>query len=126
MSGGSRKALRGARARLDGRRAEWIAALWLMLKGWRIVGFRLKTPGAELDLVASRGQILAVIEVKRRRTLEEALTAVSPDQRRRLKRAGDQLAAHSGRVVRLDLVALTPLGWPRHVPDAWPDAWPGA
>ena len=126
MSGGSRKALRGARARLDGRRAEWIAALWLMLKGWRIVAFRLKTPGAELDLVASRGQILAVIEVKRRRTLEEALTAVSPDQRRRLKRAGDQLAAQSGRVVRLDLVALTPLGWPRHVPDAWPDAWPGA
>ena len=50
---------RGLAARLSGRRAEVIAALWLMLKGYRILGFRLKTPQAEIDLLAQRGTILA-------------------------------------------------------------------
>jgi len=36
----------GARARTGGRRAEWIALIWLMLKGWRILGFRPWRPWA--------------------------------------------------------------------------------
>ena len=114
---------RGVRARLAGRRAEWVAALLLMAKGYRIVGMRLRTPQAEVDLAALRGAVLAIVEVKRRRTLEEALLAVSPAQRERLRRAGRALAARLGRnkpsVVRLDLVALAPGRWPRHIADAW-------
>jgi putative endonuclease len=113
----------GARARTDGRRAEWIALAWLMLKGWRILGFRLKTPQAEIDILALRGQVLAVVEVKSRIRLEAALEAVGPDQRARLRRAGQTLAARrpdlAGRSVRLDLVALAPGRRPRHLPDAW-------
>ena len=114
----------GARARTHGRRAEWIALAWLMLKGWRILGFRLKTPQAEIDILALRGQVLAVVEVKSRASLEAALEAVSADQRERLRRAGQTLAARrpdlAGRSVRLDLVALAPGRRPRHLPDAWP------
>jgi putative endonuclease len=114
---------RGVKARLAGRRAEWVAALLLMAKGYRILGMRLRTPQAEIDLAALRGTVLAIVEVKRRRTLEEALLAVSPAQRERLNRAGRALAARLGRnrpaVVRLDLVALAPGRWPRHIADAW-------
>jgi putative endonuclease len=114
---------RGVRARLAGRRAEWAAALLLMAKGYRILGMRLRTPQAEVDLAAVRGTVLAVVEVKRRRTLEEALLAVSPAQRERLRRAGRALASRLSRnkpvVVRLDLVALAPGRWPRHIADAW-------
>ena len=122
MNGRARK---GTQARLSGRRAEWAAALLLMAKGYRILGMRLKTPQGEVDLVAQRGGVLAIVEVKRRRTLEEALLAVSHGQRERLRRAGLGLAARSGArnippVVRLDLVALAPGRWPRHIPDAWP------
>ncbi|HQR90490.1 MAG TPA: hypothetical protein PLH31_14755, partial [Caulobacter sp.] len=42
--------IRGAKARLSGRRAEVLAAAWLMLKGYRILGFRLPTPLGEIDL----------------------------------------------------------------------------
>jgi putative endonuclease len=116
---------RGTQARLDGGRAEWAAALLLMAKGYRILGMRLRTPQAEVDLAAVRGRVLAIVEVKRRRTLEEALLAVTPNQRARLKRAGQALAARGGRakpdVVRLDLVALAPGRWPRHIADAWGD-----
>ena len=118
-----RQVERGVKARLAGRRAEWIAALLLMAKGYRILGMRLRTPQAEIDLAAQRGGVLAIVEVKRRRTLEEALLAVSPSQRNRLRRAGGALAARLSRnkpvVVRLDLVALAPGRWPRHIADAW-------
>jgi putative endonuclease len=114
---------RGAAARLSGRRGEVWAAVWLMAKGYRILGFRLKTPGAEIDLLAKRGATLAVIEVKRRTSIEAALEAVTFDQRERLRRAGATLAARrpglQGAAVRLDLVALAPGRFPRHIPDAW-------
>ena len=114
---------RGLQAREAGRRAEWLAALLLMAKGYRILGMRLRTPQGEVDLLAARGGVLAVVEVKRRRSLEEALLAVSPGQRERLRRAGLAIAARGPRPhsVRLDLVALAPGRWPRHIPDAWPD-----
>jgi putative endonuclease len=67
--------------------------------------------------------VVAVVEVKRRRTLEEALDAVTPRQRQRLLAAARQVAgrrpdlADAG--VRLDLMALAPGRWPRHIRDAW-------
>lgn len=115
---------RGAAARRSGRRGEVWAAAWLMAKGYRILGFRLKTPLTEIDLLAKRGDTLVVVEVKSRTLLETALEAVSFDQRDRLRRAGAQLAATrpglKGLGVRLDLLALAPGRLPRHVPDAWP------
>ena len=120
------RAERGAAARLSGRRAEVWAAAWLMAKGYRILGFRLKTPQAEIDLLAKRGAVLAVVEVKSRTTLEAALETVTFDQRDRLRRAGAQLAANrpglSACAVRLDLLALAPGRRPRHIPDAWKGA----
>jgi putative endonuclease len=98
----------------------------LMLKGYRILGFRLKTPAAEIDLLAIRGRTLAVVEVKRRADLLAALEAVSFDQRERLRRAGAAIAgqrpALMGAAVRLDLMALAPGRLPMHIPDAWKGA----
>ena len=118
--------VRGAAARRAGRRSEVVAALWLMAKGYRILGFRLKTPQAEIDLLALKGRVLAVVEVKRRADLLAALEAVGFDQRRRLRRAGAALAARraglAGASVRLDLMALAPGRLPMHIPDAWKGA----
>jgi putative endonuclease len=114
---------RGGQARKDGRAAELFAAFWLMASGWRILAFRLKTPQGEIDLLARRGRVLAVIEVKRRASLEAALEAVAPKQRQRLRTAAESLAARrpdlAGLSVRLDLFALAPARLPRHIADAW-------
>jgi putative endonuclease len=112
---------RGAAARLSGRRQEVWAAILLMLKGYRILGFRLKTPEGEIDLLAQRGDTLAVVEVKSRTSIEAALEAVSFTQRQRLRRAAKAIAARRANHpnVRLDLVALAPRAFPRHIPDAW-------
>ena len=117
------RAARGAAARLSGRRAEVWAAAWLMAKGYRILGFRLAVRQGEIDLLAIRRGVLAVVEVKRRRTLEAALEAVRPSQRVRLRRAAAQIASRrpalKDAAIRLDLFALAPGRWPRHIPDAW-------
>ncbi len=114
---------RGGLARRSGRRGEVLAALLLMLKGYRILGFRLASPQGEIDLLALKGGVLAVVEVKRRTTLETALEAVRADQRQRLRRAAAAVAAGrpalKGATIRLDLIALAPGRLPRHIPDAW-------
>ena len=118
------RSARGAKARRDGRGAEVLAALWLMATGWRVLGFRIPAAQGEIDLLARRGQVLAVIEVKRRRTLDEALGAVTERQRARLRAAAEALAGRrpdlAGLAIRLDLIAFGPRGLPRHLPDAWP------
>jgi len=115
--------LTGFRARIAGRRGEYLGALWLMAKGYRILGFRLKTPHGEIDLLAKKGQVLAVVEVKLRASAESALESVTWRKRQRLRRAAEAFAARRAALkhaaIRLDLMALAPGRWPCHIPDAW-------
>lgn len=112
---------RGEKARRFGRAGEWIAAILLLAKGYKILAFRLRTAQGEIDLLAKRGKILAIVEVKRRATMEQALAALDFAQRERLLRAGRNLASRKPALrqldLRLDLIALVPGKIPRHVRD---------
>ncbi len=55
------------RACRAGRRAEMIAVAVLRLKGYRILAPDYRAGVGELDIMAWRGRLLVVIEVKRRR-----------------------------------------------------------
>ena len=115
---GWRRAL-GVRSHRQGHGAEWIAAVWLMFKGYQILAFRLKGRGGEIDILARRGRVLAAVEVKRRATLEAATLALRPDQHQRLIRAAEAAArgrpALTGLDLRIDMVALAPGRFPRHL-----------
>jgi putative endonuclease len=115
---GWRRAL-GGRSHRQGHDAEWIAALWLMLKGYQVLAFRLKGRGGEIDILARRGRVLAAVEVKRRATLEAATLALGPDQHQRLIRAAEAAArgrpALAGLDLRIDMVTLAPGRFPRHL-----------
>ena len=104
-----------------GHRGEWLAACALTLKGFRILARRFKTPAGEIDLIARRGNLVLMVEVKARPTLLEAMEAVSWTAERRIEAAADLwLAGRAdyGRLsVRFDLVAVLPGRWPVHVPD---------
>lgn len=108
----------GAVSHRLGHRSEWVAALWLMARGYQILGFRLKTRAGEIDILARRGRVLAVVEVKRRATLEAALAALGADQYDRLVSAGRsvlrQRPSLAGHLLRIDMVALAPGRFPRH------------
>ena len=115
------------RRRRRGRRAEAWAVLWLRLKGYRILARNFRVPVGEVDVIARRGRVLALVEVKARADLTTALTAVAPRQWQRIARAAAWFAAADrragGRDWRFDLMVICPWRRPRHLADAWrPDA----
>ncbi len=107
----------------EGRRAEAIAAWWLLLKGYRVLARRFKVPSGEIDLVVRRGKVIAAVEVKERASLDRAAEAIGPRQRRRVARAAQafmqQNPAQAVCDLRFDVVLIVPGRRPRHVPDAW-------
>ena len=111
------------RAEGFGRFAESLCRLSLRLRGYRILDSRLRTPMGEIDIVARRGDTLAIVEVKARGDWITASEAVSARQRGRLARAAHvYLAAHpqyAGYALRFDVMLVTPWSSPRHVRDAW-------
>lgn len=111
------------RAYRRGHRSEWLAAAALMLKGYRIIARRHRTRLGEIDLVARRGDLIAIVEVKARATLMEALEAVGWQAQRRIEAAADLWLArqpdHARLSVRFDIVAVLPRRWPIHVENAF-------
>jgi putative endonuclease len=100
-----------------GHRGETRAAWALHLKGYRIVARRFKTPSGEIDLVA-------IVEVKARRTLTEAMDAITTAALRRIEAAADLCLSrqpdHARLSMRFDMVAILPRRWPVHVPAIHP------
>ncbi|MFO1184689.1 MAG: YraN family protein [Bauldia sp.] len=113
---------RRARER-SGRSAEALAGLFLRLKGYRLLERRFKTPVGEVDLIASRGDTVAFVEVKRRADADAAIAAVTPAARARIARAAEAwLARHpeaADRGLRFDIVVVVPWRLPRHLPAAF-------
>lgn len=85
---GSDTARRRRRFR-SGVSAEFWAAVYLTIKGYRVVARRYKTAAGEVDLIAVRRKRVAFVEVKRRRRVEDAQSSVTLKQRRRVRRAAD-------------------------------------
>lgn len=106
-----------------GRWAETLAVWTLRFKGYRIVARNLRTPVGEADIVARRGAILAFVEVKARRNMDEALEAIRPRQQGRIVGAATwylgQVHLPPATVCRFDAFAVAPWRIPRHIMDAW-------
>ncbi|HET9811955.1 MAG TPA: YraN family protein [Sphingomicrobium sp.] len=105
-----------------GRGAETIAAMYLRLKGWRILARRARVPGGEVDIVARRGRTLAFVEVKARGSEEAAAFALDHYRLRRVAVAAERLAPRfmrDGDNVRIDALFIVPGRLPRHLPDVW-------
>lgn len=110
------------RAERGGRRAEAIAALWLQLRGWAILGRRVRTPVGEVDLIARRGRVLAFVEVKARAGQQQADFALDHFRLRRVAAAAEALSGKFARPeddVRIDAIFIIPWRLPRHVANIW-------
>lgn len=103
--------------------AETLGVLWLRLLGYRILARRLRTPVGEIDILARRGSVLAIVEVKARHTRTAALESLTARQRARLQRAAQWLMASRADLatlqVRFDVIAIAPWRRPTRIIDAW-------
>jgi putative endonuclease len=107
----------------NGISAESRASAMLLLKGYRILARRYRTPAGEIDIVAKRRNALVFVEVKTRASYEEAVEAVTPQQQRRIVGAAEywlQARPQDGEGdVRFDVIIITPGKLPQHIPAAF-------
>lgn len=110
-------------AEIRGRRAEWRAAMWLRLKGYRLLARGWRVPQGEVDLIIRRGNVVAFVEVKARATLDQAAESITDRQKLRIRNAAERFLMahpeHAQATARFDAVLIAPRHWPRHQPDAW-------
>ena len=103
--------------------AEAAAEASLVAEGWQVLGRRLRTAAGEVDLVAERAGLLAIIEVKRRPTLADAAAALGPRQQARLLASAEILLGEHpewGRAgVRFDVLLVDGAGQVRRIADAF-------
>lgn len=105
-----------------GRRGEVLAALALMLKGYRIRAWRYRCPFGEVDLIARKGDLVIFVEVKARRDLRAGVDAVTPTAACRINAAGEHWIARQPDATQLswrtDVVVVSPRSWPKHLEGA--------
>jgi putative endonuclease len=115
--------LRRRKALRRGSAAEYIAAIFLMLKGYRILALRHRTKLGEIDIIARKGDLAIFVEVKARADETGAVDAVSYASQKRIRAASDLWLARQRDYARLsqryDIVAIVPGKLPRHFPDAF-------
>jgi putative endonuclease len=98
-----------------GRRAEDAVADYLVASGFELLGRNVRLGKLELDVVARRGDLVVVVEVRTRgpTALETALGSVSGRKRARVRRAVERLwrskleAMDGVERVRIDVAAVT-------------------
>jgi putative endonuclease len=102
-----------------GRLGEGLAALLLVCKGYRILGWRVKTRGGEIDLIARNlAGTFCFVEVKTRPEEGLAGEAVGLRQRARIVRAAALYMAGRAAPQRFDVITVVP--WRLcHRRDAW-------
>lgn len=112
----------------SGRWAESLAVWRLRLTGHRILARNWRSPVGEIDIIAQRGRLLVIVEVKRRPDFALALAAISPRQQARLVRAAQAFQAGrtdcAGLTLRFDVIVFAGSRWmnsrwPRHLKEAW-------
>jgi putative endonuclease len=94
-----------------------------MADGWTILARRLRTAAGEIDLVAERAGLLALVEVKARPSLAGAAIALGPRQRARLMAAASIIAAENPAWgpagMRFDVMLVDAAGRVRRIADAF-------
>lgn len=92
-----------------GREAEDRAADLLLVKGWTLIGRRVKTRRGEIDILALDGEILVIVEVKASLTFEPEW-ALTEKKKEKLRLAAEDYLVQIGspdRPLRFDLIAVT-------------------
>jgi putative endonuclease len=114
---------RGGTAYANGLAAEEAACAALRQDGWTVLARRIRTKAGEVDAVAEKAGILAIIEVKSRPTLAEAAVALSLRQQNRLLAVCEIiLAEHPDwgvNGVRFDILVVDRVGRVRRIADAF-------
>lgn len=113
------KSRQGRKSYHQGRFAEFIACMILTCKGYRIIRRRYSSSTGEIDVLAVRNNTVIAVEVKSRRSYNEAMEAVSDEQISRISRSL-LLFLQKNRIYnsfnsRVDSIHISPWRLPVHI-----------
>lgn len=111
--------------KLRGVFGEYMACIYLRLRGWKILQRNYRHPLGEIDIIARKGDIICAIEVKWRKHHSDY--PVSFKQQKRIKRSFERYLHkhHSSQPLqqcRIDIIVITPLLSIRHIKNAFDQA----
>ena len=103
--------------------AERLAEAMLRIKGYGILAKRFKTPSGEIDIIARRGDLVAFVEVKTRKTAVAAAEAIHAKNRKRVAEAAalylQRHPQYANLDLRFDAVIIAGGKLPEHIEGAW-------
>ncbi|WP_333948250.1 YraN family protein [Candidatus Liberibacter brunswickensis] len=67
--------------------AELFSAIFLIVKGWKIIALRYRNRCGEIDIIASRDNLVIFVEVKARKNFHNAIFSISHKSCQRIKNA---------------------------------------
>lgn len=82
---------------------EFVAILFLMSKGYRILKHRYKLSGGEIDIIVKRGDKISFVEVKTRKSEEKCQIAITPQQLRRIRNISQFFLKNNPKYLNCDL-----------------------
>jgi len=103
--------------------AEALARQVLAQQGYTILNQRYRTPAGEIDLVVRRGDALGFVEVKARKSVDDAAWSITPRQQRRICEAASiwlqEFPSQCAETITFDAVLVVPGQPARHIVDAF-------
>lgn len=103
--------------------AETLAAMYLCLKGYKVLERRYKTKVGEVDIIARKGKTVVAVEVKYRPSVDEALSVISAQARSRIASALSHYIArnpvYARHDLRFDVIAVSGGFSIHHLDNAW-------
>ncbi|MBM3579597.1 MAG: YraN family protein [Alphaproteobacteria bacterium] len=103
--------------------AEKIAMIFLWLKGYKILAWRYKNSCGEIDIIAKKGQVIVLVEVKARRSELLVEEVLRPHQLSRIKRSAELFIAQNPQFqnhdLRFDFIEVGKNLWPKHQKNFW-------
>ncbi len=107
---------------LYGKLAEYLACIWLFLKGYNIIATRYKNAFGEIDIIATKPSLLIFVEVKARKNFSESIPIMTLKQKKRIEAAAKIfLASHPSYLnyeFRFDLIIFKKF-MPTHLINIW-------
>ncbi len=107
--------------------AESYAKAFLEKSGYKIIQQRYKTRYGEIDFIVTQKNLLCFVEVKSRKSIEEALSSILPRSRQRIENAAlfflSEYPDYASYDMRFDVVAISEDGSGQfqvtHLDNAW-------
>ncbi len=111
----------------SGKLAEFLAKMLMRCKGCRIICGNYVTGkgthAGEIDFIATKGNLIVFVEVKKRQNLEKAAYAISEQQKKRIINGAQAFLSkhpqYANHDIRFDAILVKlPLSI-KHIPNAW-------